>query len=76
MVLRVYKDRIVQHRAVVSDYSLGTYGAMVPDQAPPKYYKYDDQHNVVPNPTGQIDPTDEIRATNPDGTVNYRDDGY
>ena len=49
---------------------------MVQDQAPPKYYKYDDQHNVVPNPTGQIDPTDEIRATNPDGTVNYRDDGY
>jgi hypothetical protein len=76
MVLRVYKDKILQHRAVVSDYSLGTYGAVVPDQAPPKYWKWGEGGAKVANPTGQIDEADAIPATNPDGTVNYREDGY
>jgi ribonuclease Z len=76
MVLRVYKDKILQHRAVVSDFSLGTFGAVVPDQAPPKYWKWGEGGAKVANPTGQIDQADAIPATDPDGTVNYREDGY
>jgi ribonuclease Z len=72
MVLRVYKDRILQHRAVVSDYSLGTYGAEVPDQAPPKYWKWGEGGAKVANPMGQIDQTDAIES----GPLTYRDDGY
>jgi ribonuclease Z len=78
MVLRVYKDRILQHKAAVSDYSMVSHSQPIPaeDQAPPKYYQYDAAGNKISNPTGQIDPTDTIPATEADGTVNYRDDGY
>ena len=67
MVLRVYKDRILQHKAAVSDYSMVSHAQGIPaeDQAPPKYYQYDAQHNMVANPTGQIDPTDTIPPTDP-----------
>lgn len=78
MVLRVYKDRIVQCRALVDDYSVaGNASALPPeDQADPKYYLLQDGRKVA-NPTGQLDPDAEvIPATNPDGSVNYREDGY
>jgi ribonuclease Z len=78
MVLRIYKDRIVQCRARVDDCSL--VGHAVPiapeDQAAPKYYLLQDGERVA-NPMGQLDPDAEvIPATNPDGSINYREDGY
>jgi ribonuclease Z len=77
MVLRVYKNKILQRRAVVDDYSMVQHGGIPQeDQAPPKYYLFDASGNKAPNPTGQIDPTDTIPATNADGSVNYREDGY
>jgi ribonuclease Z len=77
MVLRVYKHRILQHRAAVSDYSMVSHSEGVPaeEQEVPKYWEYDAEHNKVANPTGQIDPTYEIpRVEN--GKENWRDDGY
>jgi ribonuclease Z len=79
MVFRVYKDRIVQCRALVDDYSMKTTGSIpAEDQADPKYFLYDASGHKSANPTGQLDPDAEIipatdRAT---GAVNYRDDGY
>jgi len=78
MVFRVYKDRIVQCRAKVDDYSIVTHTVptAAEDAAPPKYYLLQDGQKVA-NPMGQLDPDAEvIPATNPDGTINYREDGY
>ncbi len=57
MVLRVYKDRVVQCRAVVDDYSVQTHSNSIPaaDQAPPKYYLLQNGGKVA-NPMGQLDP--------------------
>ena len=77
MVLRVYENRIRQHRAAVSDYSMVSHSESVPaeEQEVPKYWEYDAEGNKVANPTGQIDPTYEIpRVEN--GKENWRDDGY
>ncbi len=79
MVLRVYKDRILQRKAAVSDHSIVDHTVPIPagDQAAPKYYQYDASGNRVPNPTGQIDLSETIPATDPvTGEVNYREDGY
>ncbi len=77
MVLRVYKHRIVQHRAAVSDYSMVSHSESIPaqDQEVPKYWEYDAQGNKASNPTGQIDPTHEIPRVE-DGKENWREDGY
>ena len=77
MVLRVYKDRILQHRADVSDYSMVSHSEAIPadEQTVPKYWQYDNQGHMVSDPTAQIDPTYEIPRVE-DGTENWRDDGY
>jgi ribonuclease Z len=72
MVLRVFPDRIEQRRAVVSDYAWNP-----PTQMPtngmyaPKY-----NTNGVGDPFAQIDLSTQIPATNANGTINYRSDGY
>ena len=72
MVLRVFPDRIEQRRAVVSNYAWNP-----PVQLPtngmyaPKY-----NTNGVGDPFAQIDLSTQIPATNLNGTVNYRTDGY
>ncbi len=72
MVLRVFPDRIEQRRAVVSDYcfnppvQLSTNATIIP--------KYNDGTNG--NPYAQIDLTTQVPATNADGSVNYRIDGF
>ena len=72
MVLRVFPDRIEQQRAVVSDFcfnpptQLSTNTPLMP--------KYNDGTNG--NPFAQIDLTTHIPATNADGSVNYRIDGF
>ncbi len=73
MVLRVFPDRIEQRRAVVSDYCFNP-PAQMPKEGlyPPKY----DDGSGKGDPHAQIDPSAEIPPTNPDGTVNYRSDGY
>jgi ribonuclease Z len=79
MVLRVYKNRILQRRAAVSDYSMVSHSGTIPtqDQDVPKYWAYDAQGNKVANPTGQIDPTYGIPQTDPvTKEDNWRDDGY
>jgi hypothetical protein len=79
MVLRVYKHRILQHRAAVSDYSMVSHSASIPaeDQDVPKYWAYDAQGMKAPNPSGQIDPRYEIPREDPvTGKENWRDDGY
>ncbi len=80
MVLRVYKDRILQHRAAVSDYSMVSHSASVPaaDLTAPKYWKWDDpatQTAKVSDPEAQLDLDDQIpRVEN--GKENWREDGY
>ena len=71
MVLRVFPDRIEQRRAEVSDYCFNP-----PVQIPGGMLrpKYNDGTNG--NPYAQIDTTAQIPATNTDGSVNYRLDGY
>ena len=78
MVLRVFKDRILQHRAAVNDYSLVTHSQTIPaqDQAVPKYWKYEGARKVA-DPTAQLDLTAAIPQTDPiTHEENYRDDGY
>ncbi len=73
MVLRVFPDRIVQCRAVVSDYSFNPPVQLPPGLKPPKYR--DD--NDVGNPFAQIDPSAAIPAVNEEtGERNYSDDGF
>jgi ribonuclease Z len=76
MVLRVYKDRILQHRADVSDYSMVSHSASVPAayQTVPKYWKLDNGAKVS-DPEAQLDLDDQIpRVEN--GKENWREDGY
>jgi ribonuclease Z len=76
MVLRVYKDRILQHRAAVSDYSMVSHSASVPAayQTVPKYWKLDNGAKVS-DPEAQLDLDDQIpRVEN--GKENWREDGY
>jgi ribonuclease Z len=73
MVLRVFPDRIMQCRALVSDYAFNppvqmpTNGMYAP--------KYSDV-NGNGDPYAQIDQSTGIPTNNPDGSVNYRSDGY
>ena len=73
MVLRVFPDRVVQCRAVVSDYAwnppvqLPTNGMYAP--------KYNDGKGNG-DPYAQIDQSTSYSQTNKNGTVNWRSDGY
>jgi ribonuclease Z len=76
MVLRVYKDRILQHRAAVSDYSMVSHSASVPAayQTVPKYWKLDNGAKVS-DPEAQLDLDDQIPRVE-SGMENWREDGY
>lgn len=88
MVIRVTGSKIYQLQGVVSDFSWTPNFTVPGDLNPPKYWKYltdttgniqyDNQGNPIKvgDPLAQIDWQDVIPATEPDGTVNYRDDGY
>jgi ribonuclease Z len=73
MVLRVFPDRIEQRRAIVSDYCFNP-PVQLPKEGfyPPKY----DDGSGKGDPYAQIDPSAGIPPSDPDGTVNYRPDGY
>jgi ribonuclease Z len=76
MIIRVFPDRIEQHRADISDYNysqLPTYTFY--DPLIPKYRTDEGEGD----PYGQIDRTYEIQSTediNTPGVVTYRKDGY
>jgi ribonuclease Z len=72
MVLRVFPNRIEQYRADVSRYAFNPPVQLPTGMLPPKY----NDGNGNGNPYAQIDPTAQIPATNEDGSVNYRIDGY
>ncbi len=72
MVFRVFPDRIEQCRADVSRFSF-TPPVRLPDGLlTPKYH----DGTGSGDPYAQIDITTQIPPTNPDGTENYREDGY
>ncbi|MEI7892427.1 MAG: hypothetical protein WCI05_05020 [Myxococcales bacterium] len=77
MVLRVFPDRILVQRAVVSDYTYQPYpGAAYANQNPAKY---DDGDPSTPygDPYAQIDSSTAVPAKDPvTGKDNYRADGY
>jgi ribonuclease Z len=80
MVLRVFADRILQHRAVVDDWSLVQNSASIPaaDQDDPKYWAY--EIDAQGNPTGRktADPTGQLDLTAwiPPGPDTYDESGY
>lgn len=88
MVIRVTKEKIEQLRAVVSDFGFSPATPTYADENTPKYWTWqlDDDGNMVfddeGNPIrigdsfGQINTKTAIPATEEDGTVNYREDGY
>ncbi len=87
MVLRVSNTKIGQYRAIVNDFGWSPLIQPPSDLNPPKYWTYelDADGNIVykdGNPVKVGDPLAQIEAdkvippTNPDGTVNYREDGY
>ncbi len=71
MVLRVFPDRIEQRRAVVSDYCFNPPVQLSGGTKTPKYHD-----GTSGDPFAQIDLSTQIQATNENGTVNYRSDGY
>ncbi len=72
MVLRVFPHRIEQCRADVSRFCFVP-PVRIPDGIlTPKYHDAEGKGD----PFAQIDLSTEIPATNPDGTINYRIDGY
>lgn len=72
MVLRVFPDRIEQCRADVSKFAFLPPPRVLDGLMVPKYH--DAAGN--PDPYAQIDVSTEIKPTNPDGSVNFRVDGY
>ena len=72
MVLRVFPDRIEQCRADVSKFAFLPPPRVLSGLTAPKYH--DAAGN--PDPYAQIDVSTEIKSTNPDGSVNFRVDGY
>ncbi|MCO5060824.1 MAG: MBL fold metallo-hydrolase [Kiritimatiellae bacterium] len=72
MVLRVFPDRIEQCRADVSRFSFNPPVQLPGGMRPPKY----NDGTGRGDPYAQIDISAEIPATNQDGTVNYRLDGF
>jgi ribonuclease Z len=84
MVLRVYKNRIIQCRAMVDDHSFGSAEGTSEPLADPKYWQWDEtKTQKLSNPTAQIDAQNKAYGIPPSYTdakgntvVNYRDDGY
>jgi len=88
MVLRVTKEEIKMYRAKVSDFGFAAPTPTYNDEIPPRYWTweldangnrvYDDAGNPVrtSDPFAQIDQSTVIPATNQNGSVNYREDGY
>lgn len=72
LVLRVYPDRIEQYRADVSDFAFNPPVQLDGEMYPPKY---NDGHGNG-DPYAQIDLSTQIPATNQDGSVNFREDGF
>ena len=73
MVLRVFPDKILQCRATVNEFTFATLPTVnYASLYAPKY------HNTSGGeaPTAQLDLSTFIPATNTDGTVNYRPDGW
>ena len=71
MVLRVFPDRILQQRIVPNDYSFNPPPQLSSGLGLPKY-----NDGTNGNPYAQIDMSAGIPATNSDGTINYRPDGF
>jgi len=88
MVIRVTKDKIKQYRAVVPDYGFSPVTPTYANENVPKYWTWeldstgkrvldkDGNPIKVGDPFAQIDTTTAIPATDTDGTVNYRSDGF
>lgn len=88
MVIRVTKRDITQLRGVVENYGWIATPHTPDDLNTPKYWMWktdedgnlilDENGNPIPvgNPKAQILTTTEIPATNPDGSVNYCENGY
>jgi len=81
MVINVSKTQIVEHQAVVSDFSFSpweNYPVLPADMNPPKYWTWGSAAGQkVSNPYAQIDLTTEIPACKCNtGPCNYNDDGY
>lgn len=75
MVLRVFPDKIVQCRAVGNDFAFAT-PASVSYQGVQMYAPKYHRPNGDWDPWIQLDMGSFIPAVTPDGTVNYRPDGY
>jgi ribonuclease Z len=72
MVLRVKKGQIEQFRGQVSDYAYGPPSNMPSNQMTSKYHTAAGRMD----PTAQLDLSTLIPQKNPDGTVNYCENGY
>lgn len=72
MVLRVFPDRIIQCRADASRFAFNPPARVPEGMLTPKYHDSDG----AGDPYAQIDISAEIPAKNPDGTENYREDGF
>ncbi len=73
MVLRVFPDKILQRRAVVNDFAFATTSSVTyTNLYVPKYHTATGDWD----PFVQLDMSAQIPATNSDGTINYRPDGY
>lgn len=88
MVIRVKPTGIEQLQGVVSDFGWSAVPQIEGELDTPKYWTYevDENGNIVydedgnpikvGDPRAQLDPSTEIPATNPDGSVNYCENGY
>jgi len=75
MGLRVFPDKILQRRAVVNDFAFSTPTSVdysTVQMYAPKYHTTTGEWD----PYIQLDQSALIPATNYDGTINYRGDGY
>ncbi len=76
MVLRVFPDRILQHRAVPNDFAFSTPASVSYDTVEmyaPKYHTETGEWD----PWIQLDQSTQIQPTGaPDGQYHYRNDGY
>ncbi len=80
MVINVSKTKIIQRRAIVSDYAfLPFLPQPLPPAGDPIYWKWgDDAHTYkVPDATAQLDMSSDIPPIDPvTGKVNYNPDGF
>jgi ribonuclease Z len=81
MVITVSASDIRQERAVVSDFAFYPVSSLSENPTnSPLYWKWDDpvlKLNKIPDPTVQIDLTNEILPNDPNtNKFNYREDGY